>query len=701
MPAAPPPPNPALADSVREGRWAEVRAATAALPGPLRPEVALAAARAARSMEDPARALDILRSSIPRAGDLAAALRLEAGQAATALGRDPFPFLAPLLSPSGPSAPRRAASACLRAAWETLPLGALKKAPRTRVPKALRRDLAALLAVRAGDESGALRIINERVGDHAALRAAKWLAGNHRLPAAGALAVAEALLAGGAWRDADSLLGAQERPSEGALQWRWAFLRGRTAYRLGDLKRAARAFDQALAAAPSDDERFAAAVQRSRCSEIAGDPGTAIAFWDVARASAPREVEGWDGGARARVAAGRGEEAVELIRQCPAPVARVAGPRLAAMLLARGDVVRTRAVLIRLPDGLPIVRVLWVALTATAGDGEDARTRAVGVLADPRAGAWREMVLDLLPARATLPHGPPVPTRDLAQLARAVVTFGPAAARSALAAALGADPQWAGVLAGAPFRPAGWSGPAQRLAAVGLDREAAALFPGDFPRRTPGEIAWSAARLAAWGNDTAALSAGELLWARLGPIPAALLPEELLRCVLPVPLVAGCRRAAHEAGVPPGWLVGVIRQESRFDTDAYSSAGAVGVAQLVPEAALRLGASPADLRDADLALRLAACEMARLRGRFGRRLFAVAAAYNAGEDVVASWLAELGDNPSDPLFAAAIPYRETAGYVLAVREGAELGSYLGGEARHDEEDPETAFAPPMPHPTGR
>ncbi|MGD1146554.1 MAG: transglycosylase SLT domain-containing protein [Thermoanaerobaculaceae bacterium] len=653
-------------------------------------------------MGEPARALEILRSSIPRAGELAAALRLEAGQAAMALGRDPFPFLAHLLSPSGPSAPRQAAAACLRTAWETLPLPALGRVPRTGVPRALRRDLSALLAVRAGDEGGAFHIVNERVGDQAALRAAQWLTGAEGLSAAGALAVAEALLAGGAWREADALLVAQESPSDAALRWRWAFLRGRAAYRLGDLGRAASAFDEALAAASSDGERFEAAVQRARSTQIAGDPGGAIPFWDIARTAAPHEVEGWDGGTRARVAADRGDEAVALLQQCPAAVTRVAGPRLAATLLARGDLARARGVLTRLPDRLPVVRVLWVGLLAATGDSERARTRAAEVLADPRAGPWREMVLDLLPGRSPPPHDLPVPTRDLAQLARTAASYGVASARTALAAALVADPEWARLLAGAPFEPADWAGPAQRLVAVGLDHEAATLFPNAFPRRTPEEVAWTATRLAAWGNPPAALTAGELLWGRIGSIPAVLLPEPLLRRVLAAPLVAGCKRAAHEADIPVSWLVGIVRQESRFDAEAYSSAGAVGVAQLVPEAALRLGALPADLRDPDIALRLAACEVTRLCGRVGRRLPAVAAAYNAGESVVASWLSELGGTPADPLFAASIPYRETAGYVLAVREGAELASCLEDGILNDRQgDDGCAAAPGTPRPTSR
>jgi soluble lytic murein transglycosylase-like protein len=85
---------------------------------------------------------------------------------------------------------------------------------------------------------------------------------------------------------------------------------------------------------------------------------------------------------------------------------------------------------------------------------------------------------------------------------------------------------------------------------------------------------------------------------------------------------------------------------------------------------------PAELLDAQRSLELAAREVARIAARFGARLPVVAAAYNAGDEVVATWLAALGPGADDVLFAAAVPYRETADYVLAVAEGAALFRHL-------------------------
>jgi soluble lytic murein transglycosylase-like protein len=236
------------------------------------------------------------------------------------------------------------------------------------------------------------------------------------------------------------------------------------------------------------------------------------------------------------------------------------------------------------------------------------------------------------------------------------------------------------VLAGDVPEPLGWSGPAQELAAVGLVDEAARLYPDTFPSDSPDALAWSARALALWGNASASLTAGERLWEKLGPVPAVLIPDALLRAILPPELVAGCVSAAGSASVPPPWLAAIVRQESRFDPDTYSSAGAIGLAQMVPEVATALGGSPDDLRDSERALLLAAREVAHLTATFGPNLTTVASAYNAGATVATTWLALFGGGAQEALFTAAIPYRETSGYALAVREGVELARYLGDGA---------------------
>lgn len=671
VPTAPPPP--ALAAAVRAGRWAEARALVASLPASLPPAVAVVAARAARAQGQPAQAMTLVRQVLPRAGEMAAALRLEGAEAALTLGQDPRPLLEPLLAKTAPGAHRRAATEILRRAFEGLPLPVLRQTLRGSMPRHLRSEGQAAIAVRGGETSLALRVVRAGDSTRAAMAAARWLAGKP-LGEADRILVGDTLLTGGAWREARAVLNGVPPPRQPAVQSQWLFLRARAAYRLGDFAAAATLFERAIEVAPTPVMRFAPAVQRGRIAEIAGDYGAALAFFEAARTAQPGEPEGWDGAMRDRVVLGRGEEASQLWLRAPPAVQRVVGPRLVAALLAHGDAPHARGVLQRLPRSLPPVRTLWVELLRLESREADAMAELRTLLSDRTSGAWAEL------AATTLPDGGPgvgwpAPARDLATLATLATGQGLTSARLALTLALASDPAWAGLVAGAVPDPVSWTGPAAELAAVGLEDEAARSYPHRFPRATPADLAWSARTLAFWGNGQAALDCGERLWERLG-VPASLVPEALRSLILPPELVGGCVAAAQPRSLPASWLVGVVRQESRFDAGARSAAGAVGLAQLVPETLQRLGMDTSAAGQAAVSLQVAASELARLAAAFGGRLAPAAAAYNAGDPVVLAWSGALGDSRSEVLFAAAVPYRETSTYVLKVIEGEALAAHL-------------------------
>lgn len=84
------------------------------------------------------------------------------------------------------------------------------------------------------------------------------------------------------------------------------------------------------------------------------------------------------------------------------------------------------------------------------------------------------------------------------------------------------------------------------------------------------------------------------------------------------------REAAQRAGIDPDLFARQIEVESNFNPDAVSPAGAVGIAQIVPE--FHPGVDP---RDPAAALEYAARWVARLHQRYGRYDLALAA-YNAG-----------------------------------------------------------------------
>ena len=91
-------------------------------------------------------------------------------------------------------------------------------------------------------------------------------------------------------------------------------------------------------------------------------------------------------------------------------------------------------------------------------------------------------------------------------------------------------------------------------------------------------------------------------------------------------------------------LAAVIYQESRFDADARSEAGAIGLMQLLPETAkgiaVRTGGARfriEDLYDPEINVRYGAWYLRHLLDKYGDEKLALAA-YNAGQHTVDDWL---------------------------------------------------------------
>ncbi len=131
-------------------------------------------------------------------------------------------------------------------------------------------------------------------------------------------------------------------------------------------------------------------------------------------------------------------------------------------------------------------------------------------------------------------------------------------------------------------------------------------------------------------------------------------------------------RFAPPAGVPPDLLQALMREESALDPAVVSSAGAVGLTQLMVRTAaqtakrLSLPAPSAqDLTDPRLNIRLGASYLGDLLKRFGGSAPLALAAYNAGEGNARAWWRSRGSLPLDE-FVEEIPIQETRGYVKRV-----------------------------------
>ncbi len=187
-----------------------------------------------------------------------------------------------------------------------------------------------------------------------------------------------------------------------------------------------------------------------------------------------------------------------------------------------------------------------------------------------------------------------------------------------------------------------------------------------------------ASTLAGWrrsGGGSAAMLAVLLLLAP-GAAPVAALAQDAPaeRSAPRHPYAAHVADAARRFGIPERWIWAVMRVESNGDVCAVSTAGAMGLMQIMPgtwaglSARHRLGSDPFDPRDNIIA---GAAYLRTMHDRYGN-VTAMLAAYNAGPGRYDEYLSR-----GRPLPA------ETRAYL------AKLASITGGS-----DDAQLAAAPP-------
>ena len=122
-----------------------------------------------------------------------------------------------------------------------------------------------------------------------------------------------------------------------------------------------------------------------------------------------------------------------------------------------------------------------------------------------------------------------------------------------------------------------------------------------------------------------------------------------------VPYGAEITAAAKKYGVDPALLAGLVKQESGFNPNAGSPAGARGLTQLMPATAAGLGVT--NVLDPAQSLEGGAKYLRQQLDAFGGDVTRALAAYNAGPGAVQRY----GGVP---------PYAETQNYVRAVQANA-------------------------------
>ena len=142
----------------------------------------------------------------------------------------------------------------------------------------------------------------------------------------------------------------------------------------------------------------------------------------------------------------------------------------------------------------------------------------------------------------------------------------------------------------------------------------------------------------------------------------------------PMPYQDVFRGYAATHGVDEAWVLGVARQESRFNTDARSSAGAAGLMQVMPRTARyvagRIGLRnyrPKTVTDIETNVTLGTGYLRLVMEQLGHPVLA-SAAYNAGPSRARRWR---DDKPLEgAVYVESIPFAETRDYVKKVMANA-------------------------------
>jgi soluble lytic murein transglycosylase len=162
----------------------------------------------------------------------------------------------------------------------------------------------------------------------------------------------------------------------------------------------------------------------------------------------------------------------------------------------------------------------------------------------------------------------------------------------------------------------------------------------------------------------------------------------------PQPFDAEVRKGSTLSGLPQDLIYAIIRQESLYQPDARSSAGALGLMQLLPETARRTAKawdlpmpSTSSLLQPSINVPLGSAYLRGLYDRNAGQASLAIGSYNAGPGAVRRWL------PESPMamdvWVENIPYNETRNYVqkvswhmivfawLAERKPRDVSGWLG------------------------
>ncbi len=152
----------------------------------------------------------------------------------------------------------------------------------------------------------------------------------------------------------------------------------------------------------------------------------------------------------------------------------------------------------------------------------------------------------------------------------------------------------------------------------------------------------------------------------------------------PAPYRESLQGRLREHGLEEAWVYGLMRQESRFATQAKSNVGAAGLMQIMPATAKwvarKMGMRDyrkALIHETEVNLKLGTYYMKNVLSSFDNNAVMASAAYNAGPGRARQWR---GEQPLEgAIYAETIPFDETRDYVKKVMSNTVYYAKLFGQ----------------------
>ena len=235
------------------------------------------------------------------------------------------------------------------------------------------------------------------------------------------------------------------------------------------------------------------------------------------------------------------------------------------------------------------------------------------------------------------------------------------------------------VLKAKRLQPPGGSETFQELYRLGFESEAWAQFQSEINNRTQLTVAeeftegllklYQGKNLRGinkiWSLGSRQASEGKQQWQKLRQTP------EYWQALYPFPFENTILKWSKHRQLNPLLVTSLIRQESRFEPEIESSAGALGLMQVIPptakSAARNIGLTKYSLTKPEDNVNIGTYYLDFTHKRYNNNSALAVASYNAGPNAVAKWVSRYGLKDMDE-FVEKIPYRETKGYVESVFE---------------------------------